>query len=134
MTGLRVSGMDHIVLNVADIERSIAFYSEVLGLAPERVEEWRKGEVGFPSLRIDESTIIDLFAAKEPLIAEGLTRNLNHYCLVTDEVDFPAFIAELNRRGVPIMGEVSSRWGARGRAQSLNILDPDGNQIEIRCY
>jgi len=36
----RVTGFDHVVLNVADAEKSIAFYCEVLGLKAERVDEW----------------------------------------------------------------------------------------------
>jgi catechol 2,3-dioxygenase-like lactoylglutathione lyase family enzyme len=49
--------MDHIVLNVADAERSVAFYRDVLGLAIERLEEWRAGKVGFPSARVSEGTM-----------------------------------------------------------------------------
>jgi hypothetical protein len=39
----------------------LAFYSEVIMLAPERVEEYRSGKVPFPSLRLNKDTIIDLF-------------------------------------------------------------------------
>ena len=42
-------GLDHIVLNVADVERSLHFYQTTLGLAAERVEAWRRHEVGFPN-------------------------------------------------------------------------------------
>ena len=38
---IRVIGLDHIVLNVADVERSLTFYLDELGLEPVRVEEWR---------------------------------------------------------------------------------------------
>ena len=43
--------MDHIVLNVEDDEKMIAFYSEVLMFPTERVEEYRAGKVPFPSVR-----------------------------------------------------------------------------------
>ena len=56
---LRVVGFDHVVLNVADIERSLSFYLDQLGLAPVRVDEWRRAEVPFPSARVNDSTIID---------------------------------------------------------------------------
>ena len=81
---LRVIGLDHVVLNVADVERSLAFYCDELGLAPERVEEWRRGEILFPSVRVDGSTIIDLLAA--PRTGE----NADHLCLVVDPVDLDA--------------------------------------------
>ena len=60
---MRVRALDHLVLNVADVERSIAWYCDLLGLAPERVDAWRRGEVPFPSVRIDAGSIIDLIAA-----------------------------------------------------------------------
>ena len=60
---VRISGLDHIVLNVTDVERSLAFYEGVLGLPAERVEAWRRGELRFPSVRVNEGTIIDLVHA-----------------------------------------------------------------------
>ena len=45
--------MDHIVLNVEDDEKMITFYSKLLMLAPERLEEYRKGDVPFPSVRLN---------------------------------------------------------------------------------
>ena len=56
-----VRGLDHIVLNVVDAERSMRWYCDRLGLEPERYEEWKAGEAPFVSVRIDEGTIIDLF-------------------------------------------------------------------------
>ena len=55
-------GLDHLVIDVADVERSLAFYVGELGLEPVRVDEWRRGEVLFPSVRVDPTTIIDLLA------------------------------------------------------------------------
>ena len=57
---MQVIGLDHIVVNVADTRRSMAWYCDELGLEPLRLDEWERGEVSFPSLRIDGSTIIDL--------------------------------------------------------------------------
>ena len=59
----RIIALDHIVLNVADVERSLAFYEGVLGLPAERVEAWRRGELRFPSVRVNEATIVDLVHA-----------------------------------------------------------------------
>lgn len=58
-----VTGLDHIGLRVRDVESSLSFYTGVLGLESERVKEWRNGEVTFPSVRLNSSTLIDLFAA-----------------------------------------------------------------------
>jgi catechol 2,3-dioxygenase-like lactoylglutathione lyase family enzyme len=133
MKEFQIIGMDHIVLNVSDIDRSLAFYSGTLGLKGERIEEFRRGEVGFPSVRIDEGTLIDL----NRLDAggdSGRAKNLNHFCLVAAEIDLGELVSHLKNEGVTITQEPVSRWGARGRATSVYVLDPDGNEVEIRCY
>src|SRR5690606_39301632 len=56
----RAFALDHIVLVVSDIERSLAWYGRHAGLEGVRVDEWRRGEALFPSLRVDAATIIDL--------------------------------------------------------------------------
>lgn len=132
MTTLKITAMDHIVLNVADVERSLAFYTELLGLKPERVEEFRAHKVGFPSVRISESCLIDLVSDGAE---QGEARkNLNHFCLTTEPVDLGALADELEAKGVTITTRPASRWGARGQATSIYLLDPDGNEIEIRHY
>ena len=132
MAGMRIVEMDHIVLNVSDIERSIAFYTGTLGLTGERLEEFRAGKVGFPSVRINEHTLIDLVASSSE--SSAASRNLNHFCLVSEPTDLGALASELKSRGVVIVQEPVSRWGARGQATSIYIQDPDANEIEIRCY
>src|SRR5262249_32761882 len=57
---MQVVGFDHVVLAVSDVERSLSWYMDVLGLTGVRVEEWRRREVPFPSVRVSQETIIDL--------------------------------------------------------------------------
>ena len=138
MGSIKITGLDHIVLNVRDIDRSLAFYTGVLGLKGERVQEFKKGKVGFPSVRINDRTIIDLFPLKNAGVkkdsAVKTERNLNHFCLVVGKEDFSGIVGYLKGHGVSIRRGPISRWGARGRATSIYFLDPDGNEIEIRCY
>src|SRR3954453_9257254 len=103
MANLRIVEMDHIVLNVADVERTIAFYSGVLGLQGERLDEYRAGKVGFPSVRISPDTLIAVMRdpAANARRAEG--RNLNLYCLVSDPVDLQALSAHLKSQGVTVV-------------------------------
>src|SRR5690606_7200275 len=101
MAGLRIVEMDHIVLNVSDIERSIAFYTDVLGLKGERLEEFRAGKVGFPSVRINQDTLIDLMQAQPG--QSGTTPNLNHFCLVSESTDLHELASDLERRGVVVV-------------------------------
>lgn len=124
MPAVRVTGFDHIVLRVADVEASVAFYCDELGLAPERLDEWRRGEVLFPSVRIDATTVIDLFAA--PHEAQG---NLDHFCLVIEPTDLDALAARF-----PGAARADGLFGAQGYASSVYLQDPDGNTIELRSY
>jgi catechol 2,3-dioxygenase-like lactoylglutathione lyase family enzyme len=138
MSGIKISELDHIVLNVGDIERSLQFYTEVMGLKAERVDEFRTGKVGFPSVRINADTIIDLFPIQDRQNkqngGEKTAGNLNHFCMVTGKEDFTGIIDYLKENSIIIREGPVSRWGARGRATSVYFLDPDGNEIEIRCY
>ena len=122
---IRVTALDHIVLNVADVERSLAFYVDELGLAPIHVEEWRKGERFFPSVRVSADSILDLLAA--PRTGD----NVDHLCLVVEPMDFDALIASgrLNVEEGP-----ATRFGARGDGTSIYFRDPDGNLVELRYY
>ena len=63
--------MDHIVLRTKDVEESLRFYTEVLGMQAERVEQWRAGEVRFPSARLNADTIIDFFASDNYAFDKG---------------------------------------------------------------
>jgi len=138
MKSIKITELDHIVLNVADIDRSLAFYTQVLGLRGERIHEFKEGKAGFPSVRINEDTIIDLFPVKGSGVAqksgEKKEANLNHFCFVVEKEDFSGLIDYLKGHGVSIRQGPISRWGARGRATSVYFLDPDGNEVEIRCY
>jgi catechol 2,3-dioxygenase-like lactoylglutathione lyase family enzyme len=130
---IAIQGMDHIVLPVADVDRSLAFYHGILGLAIEREAEFRAGRVGFPSVRVDERCVIDLFPRPASERASA-GQNLDHFCLVTDVEDLAPLVAELERQQVPIDSQPTDRWGAQGMAMSVYIRDPDGNRVEIRTY
>lgn len=135
MERIHITELDHIVLNVADIDRSLRFYIEVLGLEPERLDEFRSGKAGFPSVRINPHTIIDLFPMKDPGAQAGSGKtNLHHFCMVVGKEDFAGIVDFLTQRQIAIREGPVSRWGARGQATSVYFPDPDGNEIEIRCY
>ncbi|MFC0029638.1 VOC family protein [Micromonospora chaiyaphumensis] len=125
MSAVRVTGFDHLVLAVTDVERSLAFYCETLGLAPVRVDRWRAGEVPFPSVRVNADTIIDLVRG-EP---EG--SNVDHFCLVVEPLDWGRVVES----GVfTVLTGPVPRFGARGTATSIYVRDPDGNTVELRWY
>lgn len=117
--------MDHIVLRVADVERSVAWYRDELGLETIDLEEWRDQKAFFPSVRVDESTIIDL------LQTDRSGQNLDHFCLVIEATDLEA-LRDSGRLDV-VEGPVQ-RGGARGVGTSLYVRDPDHNLVELKYY
>jgi catechol 2,3-dioxygenase-like lactoylglutathione lyase family enzyme len=123
---VRVVGFDHVVLRVRDVEASLHFYIQVLGLTAERVDAWRAGTVPFPSVRVTRDTVIDL-DGREP--SSGV--NMQHYCLEIQELDL---LALSRRTDLVHLGGPFRRWGARGEADLIYIADPDGNMIELRHY
>ena len=133
--GLRVTDIDHIVLRVRDVERAIEFYTQVLGMQPHRVEEYRRGEVPFPCARVNSGAIIDLLPTPDQAEIGDGPRNLDHYCLTIAETDMVRLSEKLAAQGVEVVSDApGQRSGARGNATSIYIRDPEGNRIELRHY
>lgn len=126
MAGLvTVSEFDHLVLICGDVERTLSWYTDVLGMTPVRAEKWRRGEVPFPSVRVNEATIIDLMKG------EPSNGRLDHLCLTVEPTNL-AEVAQSSSLDV-IEGPVT-RYGARGNGTSLYVRDPDGAVVELRHY
>lgn len=132
---MNVIAMDHIVLNVHDMDTMLDFYINVLGLQGERLDAYREGQVSFPSVRISADTLIDLFPMSEPNTVSGpVEKRLNHFCMVIEPAEMPAVIAHLEAHGVKVDEGPATRWGAHGNATSIYFNDPEANRIEIRYY
>ena len=122
---IRITALDHIVLICADVDRTLGWYRDFLGLETVRFDEWKRGEVPFPSLRVSGSTIIDLIAG------EPTDGRLDHFCLVVDPVDLDAIAASGD---FDVVQGPARRFGARGDGTSLYVRDPDGTVVELRHY
>lgn len=129
---LRVLGIDHVVLRVADLERSLAFYETALGCSVER----RLDELGLVQLRAG-SALIDLVPLDSPLgragggpPADG-ARNMDHVALQIERFEPDALRAHLQAHGIE-PGDVAARYGARGNGPSMYVRDPDGNTVELK--
>jgi catechol 2,3-dioxygenase-like lactoylglutathione lyase family enzyme len=129
---IRVRDIDHVVLRVAELDRAIAFYRDVLGCAVER----RQDDIGLVQLRAGRS-LIDLVPVDGPLGRMGGAapgkegRNLDHFCLRVDPFDEAAIRGHLREHGVDA-GPVASRYGAEGEGPSLYFDDPEGNIVELK--
>lgn len=131
---VKITEMDHIVLRVKDVEESLRFYTETLGLKSERVEQWRAGEIRFPSARLNDDTIIDLFPSDQEPIARDGVRNQDHFCMVIEPTDMEDLKAKFEALGVGIQSGPGKRWGSHGDGISLYLYDPDNNVVELRHY
>jgi catechol 2,3-dioxygenase-like lactoylglutathione lyase family enzyme len=131
---VKITEMDHIVLRVKDVDVSLRFYTELLGLKPERIEQWRAGEVRFPSARLNNDTIIDFFATDQQPIGKDGVRNQDHFCMIIEPTDMDELKSRFEAAGVEIQAGPGKRWGAHGDGISLYIYDPDNNVVELRHY
>lgn len=129
--------IDHIVLNIEDDEKMITFYSKVLMMPTERLDEYRAGKVPFPSVRLNADTIIDLFPKKlwqkSTPVGEG-RENLNHFCIALTKNTWQELLKRLQANSVPIEEGPVPRWGAHGTGTSVYFRDPEGNLVEARYY
>ncbi|MFT4571533.1 MAG: extradiol dioxygenase family protein [Hyphomicrobiaceae bacterium] len=138
-----IADLDHIVLAVGDVDASLAFYIEVIGLEPYRVSDWRAGRVIFPSVRLNPATIIDLlppqYWAESGEDAEEIEMtirqpNLNHFCLTVAGEDWQPLLDRLAIAGIAFDSGPMILHGARGDAEAYYLQDPDGIQLELRHY
>lgn len=123
-----VIALDHIVLVNADVERTLAWYVRYAGLTPMNLEEWREGKLPFPSLRVDEGTILD-FIPGDPK-ERGHRGHLDHICFVVSADDLAALASNPELQIV----DQGERSGARGMGESIYVHDPDGLLVEFRAY
>ena len=122
---MKTVGVDHVVLTVPDVEAVVEWYREELGLDVLRLDEWRRGEVLFVSLRISPTTLIDV------LQGERTGENVNHVALLVEDVDLDELAA--SGRFEIVMGP-ADLFGAQGNGRGVYVHDPAGNLVELRTY
>ena len=134
--------IDHIVLWVDSPKNSLDFFVEVVGLRPVRAQEYADGAAPFPSVRVNDTTLLDLMDKKSASSVrdftgggDGAGQPINHICLSMDAADYSALTARLVAQGVVLTSGGEQAFGAQGLAEhSTYMRDPDGNVIEIRHY
>ena len=127
-----VTGFDHLVLRVRDLERALAFYRDVLGLPIECLDDYRAGTRPFPSARVG-GMLVDL--VPDPTYAPDASLPVSgflHLCVrIAEPLD--TVLPALRARGVEaIEDEPMIRLGATGYGRSLYVRDPDGYVVELK--
>jgi catechol 2,3-dioxygenase-like lactoylglutathione lyase family enzyme len=125
---MRVSGIDHFVLTVRNIEATCDFYSNVLGM---EIEEFGGGRraLKFGSQKINLHQAGNEFKPK----AEKPTPGSGDFCLTTD-VSLKRVVEHLSSCGIEIVEGPVQRTGATGRIESVYFRDPDENLVEVSNY
>ena len=126
--GIRIAGLDHVVLRVGNLDRAISFYQRVLGCRVERELQQPR----LVQLRAGTALIDLVPAPASPGAAQDKSgRNVDHFCVRLEGFDAAALKAHLAKNGVD-PGEVHERYGAEGYGPSIYISDPDGNTVELK--
>lgn len=124
-----IDRIDHLVLTVADVEATCAFYQDVLGMTPVTFGAGRR------ALRFGGQKI-NLHPAGRELEprARTPTPGSGDLCLITS-TPLAEVEAHLRARGIELLeGGATQRSGATGPIMSLYFRDPDGNLIEVSRY
>jgi catechol 2,3-dioxygenase-like lactoylglutathione lyase family enzyme len=134
--------LDHVVVWVDDPLKSLAFYVDMVGLTPVRSEEFQRGEVPFPSVRVSPESIIDLTAKSGADSVDQLTKAdgsaghpVNHLCLTMERDQYNALKSRLDSAGLETAAMNRRTYGAQGWSpEAFYFKDPDGNVVEARYY
>ncbi len=129
---ISIHAIDHVVVRANALETMVAFYRDVLGCRIERLRE----ELGLVQLRAGAS-LIDIVDVAGPVGREGGRApdpgapNMDHFCVQVEPWNPDAIKAHLQTHGVDV-GDVVTRYGARGDGPSIYIDDPEGNTVELK--
>ncbi len=130
---MELDGVHHIGLNVRDLDRAEAFYTEVLGFEvteryAENIRHLMLASPGEPpgtaKVHLFEAKDLDMTAALDTLGGQGYA----HIAFGTTRERFPKIVDELKKKKIDFKGPL-----VMGQGQSVHFTDPDGNHLEIRC-
>lgn len=123
---MKIDSIDHIVLTVRDIERTLAFYSKALGMEIITFGDRKRKALVFGSQKINLHEYGHEFEPKAGYPVPGSA----DLCFITS-VPLPAVIQHLSSCGIMAIEGPVERTGATGAILSLYLRDPDMNLIEI---
>ena len=125
---MHIDRIDHLVLTVADLDRTVAFYTAVLGMTAETFGEGRTA-LRFGQQKINLHVAGAEFEPKAARPGPGTA----DFCLVT-ATPIEQVQAELAAHGVPVEVGPVTKQGALGAMRSVYLRDPDDNLVEVSVY
>lgn len=129
---MKIADADHTNWRVKDLERSLGFYRDLLGLELLGLDEYRRGERSLVSLRITPTFILHL--RPDPGFQPVSTGGYDHLALVVEDTSPDELAERLADAGVEVERRSENAVGARGAGQALYARDPDGYLLEFKFY
>ena len=122
-----INGLGHVAIKVTDLDRSLDYYVNKLGLPEMMRLEKDDGSVWLVYLRITDDQYLEVFPGAETDRAPGWNANgMNHMCLTVDDID--AVLAQVEAAGLKLL--LPLKTAIDGNRQAW-LEDPDGNRIEL---
>jgi len=125
---MQIDRIDHIVITAHDVERTLDFYSRVLGMEPITFAGGRRG-LAFGRQKIN---LHQAGREYEPKALKPVPGSMD-LCFIT-ETPLDDVIAQLRQHGVAIAEGPVAKTGALGPMTSVYFRDPDGNLVEVSNY
>jgi catechol 2,3-dioxygenase-like lactoylglutathione lyase family enzyme len=122
---VRITSLDHLVLTVRDLDATVRFYVEGLGMELREFEEGRKA-LHFGAQKINLHLSGREFEPKAAIPMPGSA----DLCFLTDS-PLAEVVRQLEADGYRVIEGPVARAGAQGPMLSIYLRDPDGNLVEI---
>lgn len=126
----KISGCHHVAIRTADIRKSVAFYTEVLGLTLKATFVADQGRPG-ALIEIASASYVEIFE-RAPELPAGKPI-IFHFCFRTDDVE--GMVERVRAAGFPVAVEpedyvIDTEIGTL-RARLAFVTGPDGESIEL---
>lgn len=116
-TALKVTGVDHVVLHVSDLERSKRFYIDLLGMTVAHESNWQS------FLHCGNGQMVALFTLREGGEIHG-GNEVNHMALRLEAGERAEVRARLEAEGIEVNGRT-------GDPDCIYFNDPDGHRLQL---
>lgn len=123
---------DHVAFAVTDLERSIAFYQDVMGFEGGKRRFLKDGREQ-ATFHVGEGILVLFQLPRYTPVRRSPRSGLHHLAFGLDPKDYDAIVKRCKERGVRIE-RAERNSGAKGMGLATYFYDPDGNEIEIKKY
>jgi catechol 2,3-dioxygenase-like lactoylglutathione lyase family enzyme len=133
---MEVIDIDHVAVQVRDLEDSLGFYADTLGMAVRDRDRFEEGETPFVAVVAGGRHIHLVPSDKKEIDTDG-----EHICLLmrssekNTDAEIESLIEEIREAGYEIEdGEPYDRYGAYGYDPAVYVRDPDGRRVELKIH